>query len=203
MRRPLIALSALTLGVLAGCGGDDDPDASDATAAASATATAAVGSGAADDDGDDDTAEGDDGDDDFCAALSNYQAITNSEVLTASEPPSAEAMEETFEELDDGLDDLEDLAPDDISADVGIVAAGTRQFMDALEEADYDFEAVITDPAFAELTAEFESEPYVSATANLQRYASETCGLNGAPDVTAAGSPESPVTVGPGTTTDG
>lgn len=195
MRRPLIALSALALGALAACGGDDDATTGDTTAdgtaasAASAEETATTGGAA-------------EAGSEFCVAMDDYQTLSNSEVLASEEAPEPAVMEETFTELSERLDELESLAPDDISADVGIVAAGTRRFMDVLADADYDFDDVVTDPAFTELTAEFQSEPYVSATANVQRYASETCGLNPGPDVTAAGAPGTAATVGAETTTD-
>jgi len=197
MRRPLIALSALALGALAACGGDDDANTStddttaDVTAASAASAEETDTTGGAAEAGSE-----------FCVAMDEYQTLSNSEVLASEEAPEPAVMEETFTELSDRLDELESLAPDDIGADVGIVAAGTRRFMDVLADADYDFDAVITDPAFTELTAEFQSEPYVSATANVQRYASETCGLNPGPDVTAAGAPGTAATVVAETTTD-
>ncbi len=126
------------------------------------------------------SADGGAGGEGFCAAVIDYMTLAaENPVFTSETEPDPADVEALFIELRQRLDDLEAQAPADLSTDVGLFASGTRRFIDAVEEADYDFEALAEDEALAELTAEFDEPAYQEASQRLQVYAQDTCGVTG------------------------
>ena len=165
VRRSLAVVVAALALLGAACGGDDD-EAGDEPAAESARPGGSAAGGPA--------GEG------FCAAVVDYMTLAaENPVFTSEAEPDPADVEALFTQLRGSLDGLEAQAPTELATDVGLFATGTRRFIDAVEEADYDFEALAEDEALAELTAEFDEPAYEEASQRLQAYAEDTCGVTG------------------------
>ena len=169
VRRPLAVLLAAIALLGAACGGDDD-DADDAPDEPTAETTRPGGS-----------AGGGAAGNGFCATVVDYMTLAaQNPVFTSETEPDPADVQALFTELRQLLDELEAQAPAELSTHVGLFASGTRRFIDAVEDADYDFEALSEDEALAELTAEFDEPAYREASQRLQAYAQDTCGVTGA-----------------------
>jgi hypothetical protein len=164
VRRPIAVLAVAAVLVGAACGGDDSDGTGDGDGD---DGDAASGSAVADES-------------EFCATVDDYLTLTEeSDVFTSESQPEPAEVEALFTELRQHLDRLEAEAPEELAADIGLFATGTRDFIDAVERADYDFETLADDPEFVDLTAEFDEPAYVDAAEHLQSYAEDTCGLGG------------------------
>ena len=169
VRRRLAVLVAAVALLGAACGGGDDDDADDATSEAVDETTRPSGS-----------AGGGAGGEGFCAVVVDYMTLAaENPVFTSESEPDPADVEALFTELRQRLDELEAAAPAELATDVGLFASGTRRFIDAVEEADYDFEALSEDEALAELTAEFDDPAYREAAQRLQAYTQDTCDVTG------------------------
>ena len=116
----------------------------------------------------------------FCAAVIDYMTLAaENPVFTSETEPDPADVEALFTSCANSSTTLEAQAPAELSTHVGLFASGTRRFIDAVEEADYDFEALSEDEALAELTAEFDEPAYREASQRLQVYAQDTCGVTG------------------------
>ncbi len=169
-KRALAALLALAGLVAAGCSGDDDEGSASTTRDERSTTADAPASSSRT------TAppeySGDPGSP-FCTLL---RATDPATVLSgdAEDPASVEAA---FARLTEVLADALDAAPPEISDDVALVAAGIGALDGALAAAGYDFQALATSEAAAEISAAVNDPAFVDAGARLSAYRGQVCGL--------------------------
>ena len=171
MRRSAVILVplALVLGVAA-CGDDDDSggDAASEDAASDDTAS--------DDESSDDDSSGGDSDSEWCQLARDVQA--QDDLFGDVDFTDPEAMRSAFEEATDVLEDAADAAPEEIQDDVNTSLDAFREYIDVLEEADYDFTQIDT-AAFDEIGAEAEE-----AGARIDAYNERVCGITDTDPVT-------------------
>ena len=157
-RRAIAIVAALALAGVA-CGGDDD-----ATDDGAATTDEANG----DADSGDDEDSGDDGGGRRVVRCSrDMDSNTLFDDLDISDPDS---IENTYEEAIDLMEDAADSAPDEIEADVETVIEGTKDLLEALRDADFDFATLdesVIDP---------ETE---AAATRITEYGERECGIGG------------------------
>ncbi len=143
---PLIASAAVLILLLAGCGGDDDSaevSATETTGSADGSTTTEAPESSQTTEAPDTTASGGGDVDEFCSAYNDFDAFVD------------DIPDDTIEQVRDGtamlvdaLDELVDLAPEEIRSDVESVRDGAGQLQevvddaDTLDEAEQDFDEI-------------------------------------------------------------
>ena len=146
-----VVLAALL--VLLGCSGDDDRD----EVAPATTSSSGAGVG---------TEEPEEAANPFCAPSQALNSIGDVPPLE-SDPA---ALREQFTEARDAVAEAEAEAPEEIRADVAVLADGYDQFYEALEAADFD----ITHLDLADLMV-LDSPEMQAASERLDAYRAEAC----------------------------
>jgi hypothetical protein len=178
MRKIIVTMAVVVL-FAAACGDDSssltgEPEDADA---------GSVDDGSADDDSADDGSEdmADGSGSDFC----NFDAGID-EGMDSIDPSfsNPEEIEATFEQLMDDIDQAVDMAPDELRADVELLADGVSGLVEVLAEYDFNFlaipESATDDPRMAAL----EDPAYEAASARIDAY----CGFDDEPDAGETGS---------------
>ena len=109
----------------------------------------------------------------FCSRL---REIDPSAVL-AGAPGDPADVEVGFRELVRTLRDLRALAPPEVKADAALVADGIEALDAALEAVGYDFDALATSSAAAEVTAAVNDPAFTTAGDRLTAYRTQVCQL--------------------------
>ena len=159
MRRHLVLLAAASALVVS-CSGDDDDDQAAAGTEAPGRTDAGGGEAAGD----------------YCAALADFKAATESANAT-DDTATPEQLEASFTGVEQQLDPLIAAAPEEIEADLELLASGTRELIDALAASDYDVEAFALDEGNQELVANLDSEEYTAAGERIDAYGERECGI--------------------------
>jgi hypothetical protein len=198
-RRTSTLGAALLAGVLvlAACGGDDGASSADTTAAAAATTASGSGSAGttaaggtattADDSADTSASFSGEGGEAFCTKLKEFE---DSPVLNGDpnlEDPAA--VREQYEAIEDAINQLSDVAPDEIQADIDTLKSSLGELIDLFKEYDYDLaklnDAAQQDPALME---RFQNagggDETAAASDRLAAYGEQICGVT---DTTAGG----------------
>lgn len=151
---------AVALLVAAACSSDDDAGSTTTTAGATTT-TVEVPTFTGDADGP------------FCARLRDVDPAT----LLDGEPGEPADVAAGFQELVRTLRDLEAVAPAEVEPDVVLVAEGVAALDAALAAVGYDFDALATSSAAAEVTAAVNDPAFTTAGDRLSAYRAQVCGL--------------------------
>lgn len=131
--------------------------------------------GACDDGGDEGAGGG--GGTDFCAAVREFEALqAEGDALFEADEVTPEQLRDVYSRFSESIDDLLAVAPDDIDPDARLVGETTQQLIDAFERADYDFQALATDPQYAEVLASLDTARVTEANDRLATYVREQCG---------------------------
>ena len=163
MRKFLLFLG-VTILTFTGCGGDD-ADSGD-TGADAAAGTSEEGSG-----GGDDTDFSGSGSGDFCDLARDYAK----EFEETAEATDETELAESYKDFADAVDELANEAPDEIEADVELVNASFRQFVDLLEKYDYDLSKI---PEAEAAEIDFDSEEIESANRRIESYFEKVCEID-------------------------
>ncbi len=183
LRKPLALLFAAAFTVsLAACGGDDSgssasDEGSDSTEAPAASSDApdssaggdesAATTGAPDFSGD--------GGGEFCSQAQGFDEVFGDEAFQSNDPAD---LEDQFNASQEASAQLEESAPDEIKADVAILADAIGGLIEVFAAADYDFTQLASDPeAIAQLEA-FSSAEITDASTRVEAYLTEVCGIS-------------------------
>ena len=148
--------------MLAACS-DDAPDEAASTTTTAAETTTSAGA----------TFTGDP-DSPFCNLLRDVDFTT---VLSGTEGDDPVALRNAFEQLVDLLVQAAELAPDEITADVGLVASGMTSLDAALAEFDYDFDALAASGGGDEVLEAVNAPVFTDAGTRLAAYRTQVCNL--------------------------
>ena len=154
-------LAATALLILPACsdGGDDEARATTTTAVAATTTEAPTFSG--------------DPDSEFCRALRDVD-LADPEVPDGS----PESVRANLDHLLDTFRLLRTVAPEEIAADVTLVADGVVALDDALSQVEYDFDALAASGQADELLEATNDPAYAEAGARLTAYRTQVCELS-------------------------
>ena len=151
-RLTTLALGALASALLLGACGDDKKS----------STTVAGGGG--------------NGTDAYCARIEEYKNASNA--LDASmEDPTAESMKTAFETMGGMLHDLENGAPEAISADLATMNDSVDRMIAIFEQYDWDLAALAMAPEFEELNTVMESDEMTAVQDRLDSWSLDTCGI--------------------------
>jgi hypothetical protein len=169
MRRSAVILVplALVLGVAA-CG-DDDDNGGDAASEDASSEDAATDDTASEDESSDDDSSGGDSDSEWCQLARDVQA--QDDLFSDVDFTDPEAMRTAFENATEVLEDAADSAPEEIQDDVNTSLDAFRQYIEVLEEANFDITQIDT-ASFDEIGADAEE-----AGARIDAYNERVCGL--------------------------
>jgi len=173
VRRALVLLAALSTLVLA-CGDDDDgDDAGAATTAADDAPSVAAGSTSAGGS----TAAG--AGSDYCIALAAFKTSRDEFVaVAASGTATPEQIETAITNQGSAFMALVDAAPSDIAGDMAAIAGPMDSLIEALADVDYEIGSLTTDnAAVAEALNQLDGPDYIEATASVDAYNLENCGI--------------------------
>jgi hypothetical protein len=149
--RKLIAVIALAVMALGACGGDDDPDTENASAQSDTTAVA--------------NAKGDFGD--FCGARAGFNV---------DQPPTnATDLKSTLETANANLGKAERAAPSEIKADVKIVVDGFKVYYEALKKADFNVQALASNPEALESLQALQDAKFQEASQRINAWVEANC----------------------------
>jgi hypothetical protein len=182
LRKPLALLFAAAFTVsLAACGGDDSSSASDEgsdSTEAPAASSDAPDSSAGGDESAATTGAPDfsgDGGGEFCSQAQGFDEVFGDEAFQSNDPAD---LEDQFNASQEALAQLEESAPDEIKADVAILADAIGGLIEVFAAADYDFTQLASDPeAIAQLEA-FSSAEITDASTRVEAYLTEVCGIS-------------------------
>ncbi len=180
LRKPLALLFAAAFVVgLAACGDDGgsltapaESSGSSGSEAPAASSDTGSGSGSAD------TTEVPDfsgsGGGEFCGQAQEFDQLFGDQSFAADDPA---AIEDSFNQAQDALDQLASSAPDEIKADVNTVKAALDSLVEVFESADYDFTKLAQDPEALAKLESFDSQEVTDASARVQAYLTQVCGI--------------------------
>ncbi|MEO6318038.1 MAG: hypothetical protein ABIP36_04570 [Acidimicrobiales bacterium] len=109
----------------------------------------------------------------FCDLLDDVDLAT---VLGGVEGEPA-AVASAFQQLVDLLVQAAELAPDEIRADVALVADGMVSLDAALAAVDYDFDALAASPSSGEVIEAVNDPAFADAGVRVGAYRTQACGL--------------------------
>jgi hypothetical protein len=154
MKKVLLVLFACFALVTAACGGGGDDSGSDSSG----------------DDGSDGAVAKGDPDSDFCELARKF----TKDFEDSSNAQNANDQAAVFKDLRAAIEKLEDKAPDEIEADVKVVADAFRESDDLLKKYDYDFTKVPQEEA-AKISLD---DPKITESSNrVESYFEKTCGI--------------------------
>jgi hypothetical protein len=163
-KRNATLLGALALAVvLTGCGDSDGESESAATVTTVTTGTAS----AEPDSGEPFTGDAGSA---WCEMARDLdEGFDESEQLTSFDPAT---LEDLYTRLSGDLSRAEEVAPDEIRADVTNVVGGVERIVDLLEGADWDLTQISASDAAA-----LDDPSLIGAAERIERYGIEVCGL--------------------------
>jgi hypothetical protein len=149
-RRALVMVAALAL--VGGACGDDDGDATDDAAATSDGADADAAEDSIDDSDSDESDDGDDGggtgDSEWCDKARRVEA--EDDLLEGVDFNDPEALEDSYQQMIDLVEDAAESAPEEIADDIDLVVDRSKVIFDALRDADFNVldveQSVFDDP---------------------------------------------------------
>jgi hypothetical protein len=155
MKKVLLVLFACFALVTAACGGGGDDSGSDSSG----------------DDGSDGAVAKGDPDSDFCELARKF----TKDFEDSSNAQNANDQAAVFKDLRAAIEKLEDKAPDEIEADVKVVADAFRESDDLLKKYDYDFTKVPEEEA-SKISLQ---DPEVTKSSDrVESYFEKTCGID-------------------------
>ena len=113
----------------------------------------------------------------FCDAAEKFVAAQDEGdgILEGDAPPTPEAAEAAFVGVGEAIADMASGAPDEIKADIDMVAATMTDFIALLEGAGWNFEAAATDPEFVGISDAMTSADMEAAQDRVDAYAQSEC----------------------------
>lgn len=181
MKHFLAILLAFTL-VAAACGGDDD------TAAGADSSSTTDDSSGDDSSGDDNSGDDNSGDDDgpefsgggsgsFCdkaRSVDENDPLQNASILDG---------EQFFADMDETWGQVASMAPPEIKGDIDTLFRGLDVFKDLFEKYGYN----LLDPELQAEMEDFDSSELDVASANLDKYLEDVCGIDRSSDIENSG----------------
>lgn len=98
-------------------------------------------------------------------------------MLPGADGDDPTAVGNAFQQLVDVLVQAAELAPDEIAADVALVAGGMTSLDAALAEVDYDFDALAASGSGGEVLEAVNAPVFTDAGARLAAYRVQVCDL--------------------------
>jgi hypothetical protein len=181
LRKPLaLFLAGVFVVGLAACGGDDGGSiAGPGTTSGSSGSEAPAASSDAGGGGSAGTTAVPDfsgsGGDAFCGQAQDFEGVFGGESFTNTDPAS---LKDDYAKAQDALDELADKAPDEIKADVQTLSNALSTLIEVFESVDYDFTKLAQDPAAAAKLQEFDSQELTDASARVEAYLTQVCGID-------------------------
>jgi hypothetical protein len=114
----------------------------------------------------------------FCSQAKGFEDTLGSGDFGQSSDPAQ--LKDDFGNAEDALKKLESSAPDEIKDDVSTVSAALTSLIGVLESANYDFTKLAQDPAALAQLESFSSQEVTDASARVEAYLSQVCGISSA-----------------------
>jgi hypothetical protein len=117
---------------------------------------------------------------DFCETAEAFKVQSDSgdAIFDADEAPSSDQLRDVFVGLRSATSDMVDAAPEEIADDAKLVGDAIDGFVGALEDADFDAEAIVTDPAFAETMDSLTGPEVTAAQDRITAFVKDECGVD-------------------------
>jgi hypothetical protein len=112
----------------------------------------------------------------YCDLVRSYTS-SNSALDDAFTSGDAGALKTELNKLKPMLQTLQSQAPDEIKADVDLMATNLLKMIDVFDKYDYDMTKVAAAPEFADVSTAMTSDEVSKASDNLDKYESEVCGI--------------------------
>lgn len=112
---------------------------------------------------------------DFCKTIESFSDFGDGDIFTGTD--DADALRSQVDEAKKMLNELESAAPSEIKADATLMKQSWNDFAGALEDADYDFVALLSDENAMAAMEKMGSADVQSATERLGDYAQEHCDI--------------------------
>jgi hypothetical protein len=113
---------------------------------------------------------------DFCDVVEDAQAdFAEFEEFDGSDTSN---LEETFTQAGEAFEELADSAPSEIEDDMKVLNEAMQDFLQVLEDADWDVFALAADEDAAAKLEALSSEDFETASDNVAQFAKDECGVD-------------------------
>ncbi len=115
---------------------------------------------------------------DFCTLARAYDADQEATNDIFNGTLDAAGIKKAYEDVASKIGAMVSAAPAEIKKDAQVLQTGLGTFNDVLKSVDYDIAKLAADPEAAAKLAVFDSPEFNAASDNLDKYLSDTCGID-------------------------
>ena len=113
----------------------------------------------------------------YCAKIAAYTAKSDELDAVFSGTPDSAKIEDAFTTMQSMVHDLRSEAPAEIKGDVTTMSAAIDSVVKIFAQYDWDFVKLASAPEFATLQKDLQGADMSAASARLEAFSSDTCGI--------------------------
>ncbi len=113
----------------------------------------------------------------YCGKIAAYKAKSDELDSVFTGTPDSAAVEDAFTTMQSMVNDLNKNAPAEIKTDVATMSGAIDNVVKIFSQYDWDFVKLASAPEFATLQSDLAGADMTAASARLEKYSSETCGI--------------------------